>query len=38
MPLRQLADLAALLANLEGDPAPAVAGKKLVSAIRPRRS
>ena len=34
MPLRQLADVAALLANLEADPAPAVAGKKLVSVIQ----
>ncbi len=34
MPLRQLADVAALLAELEADPAAVVAGKKLVSAIR----
>jgi hypothetical protein len=34
MPLRQLADVAALLANPEADPAPMVAGKKVVSAIQ----
>jgi hypothetical protein len=34
VPLRQLADVAALLAELEADPAPAVAGKKLVSLLR----
>jgi hypothetical protein len=34
MPLRQLADVAALLAELEADPAPAVAGKKLALVIR----
>jgi hypothetical protein len=33
-PLRQLADVAALLADLEADPAPARAGKKLVSLLR----
>ena len=33
MPLRQLADVAAILAELEADPAPAVAGKKLVSLV-----
>jgi hypothetical protein len=34
MPLRQLADVAALLANLEADPAPAVAGKELISLMQ----
>jgi hypothetical protein len=32
--LRQLADLATLLAELEADPAPRVAGKDLVAAVR----
>jgi hypothetical protein len=31
MPLRQLADVAALLAELEADPAPRNAGKQLIS-------
>jgi hypothetical protein len=35
-PLRQLADVAALLADLEADPAPAVAGKKLISLLKRR--
>jgi hypothetical protein len=35
MPLRQLGDIAALLAELEGDPAPMVAGKRLTSLVRP---
>jgi hypothetical protein len=35
MPLRQLVDVAALLAELEGDPAPMVAGKRLTSLVRP---
>jgi len=34
MPLRQLAEVAGLLAELEGDPTPAVAGKKLVSVVQ----
>ena len=34
MPLRQLAGVAALLADLEADPAPAVSGKRLVSVVR----
>jgi hypothetical protein len=34
IPLRQLADVATLLAELEADPAPTDAGKKLVSVIR----
>jgi hypothetical protein len=34
MPLRPLADVAALLAELEADPAPSVAGKKLVSLVQ----
>jgi hypothetical protein len=34
MPLRQLADIAAILAELEADPAPMDTGKKLVSAVR----
>jgi hypothetical protein len=34
MPLCQLADVAVLLAELEADPAPRVAGKKLVSLLR----
>jgi len=33
MPLRQLADVTALPAELEADPAPAVAGKKVVSLL-----
>lgn len=33
IPLRQLADVAALLAELEADPAPMVAGKRLVAAV-----
>jgi hypothetical protein len=33
MPLRQLADVAAILAELEADPAPAVAGKRLASLL-----
>ena len=33
MPLRQLGDIAAYLAALEADPAPMVAGKKLVSMV-----
>ena len=33
MPLRQLADVAAILAELEADPAPAVAGKRLVAFV-----
>ena len=46
MPLRQLVDVATILAKLEADPAPMAAGKELVSllerapaaAIRLRRS
>jgi hypothetical protein len=34
VPLRQLADDAVLLAELEADPAASVAGKKLVSVVR----
>jgi hypothetical protein len=35
MPLRQLVDVAAILAGLEADPAPTAAGKKkLVSLIQ----
>jgi hypothetical protein len=34
MPLRQLGDVAALLAELEADPAPSVAGKKLISLVQ----
>jgi hypothetical protein len=34
MPLRQLAHVAALLADLEADPAPAAAGKGLASVVR----
>ena len=34
MPLRQLADVAALLAELEADPAPAVAGRRLISLVQ----
>lgn len=34
MPLRQLADIAALLAELEADPAPSLWSKKLVSVIQ----
>jgi hypothetical protein len=34
MPLRQLADVAAILAELEADPAPTVAGKKLISLMQ----
>jgi hypothetical protein len=34
VPLRQLADVAALLAELEADPAPSVAGKQLVSVVQ----
>ena len=34
MPLRQLADAAAILAELEADPAPMNAGKKLVSIVQ----
>ena len=33
LPLRQLVDVAAILAELEADPAPMVAGKNLVSII-----
>jgi hypothetical protein len=33
MPLRQVADFAAILAALEADPAPLIAGKKLVSLV-----
>src|SRR5689334_18782808 len=33
MPLRQLADVAAFLAQLEADPAPQTARKKLVSLV-----
>jgi hypothetical protein len=36
MPLRQLADIASILAELEADPAPQAMGKKLVSLIRVR--
>ena len=32
-PLRQLADVAAILAELEADPAPMLAGRNLVSII-----
>ena len=34
MALRQLADVAAILAELEADPAPGDAGRKLVSLIQ----
>jgi hypothetical protein len=34
MPLRQLVNVAALLAELEADPAPMITGKKLVSLVR----
>jgi hypothetical protein len=34
MPLRQLADVAAILAELEADPAPAVAGRRLISLVQ----
>ena len=34
LPLRQLADIAALLAELEADPVTSVAGKKLASVIQ----
>ena len=34
IPLRQLADVAAMLADLQADPVPAVAGKQLVSVIQ----
>ena len=34
MPLRQVADVAAVLAELEADSAPRNAGKKLVSLVR----
>jgi hypothetical protein len=34
MPLRQLTDVAALLAELEADPAPATAGEELVRLIQ----
>lgn len=37
VPLRQLADVAAILAELEADPAPMNAGKKLVSMVRQPR-
>ena len=33
MPLRQLADVAAILAELEADPAPMAAGKMLISLV-----
>jgi len=33
MPLRQLADVAAFLAELEADPAPQVGGKRLLGLI-----
>jgi hypothetical protein len=33
MPLRQLADVATLLAELEADPPPAVAGKRLCQSL-----
>jgi hypothetical protein len=33
MPLRQLTDFAAILAELEADPAPTAAGKRLVSLV-----
>jgi hypothetical protein len=34
MPLRRLADVASILAELEADPTPTVAGRKLVSVIQ----
>ena len=34
MPLRRLAEVAASLANLEGDPAPGDAGKRLVNLVQ----
>ena len=34
MPLRQLADAAAILTELEADPAPMNAGKKLISLVQ----
>ena len=37
MPLRQLADVAAVLAELEADPAPAVAGRRLISLVQSAR-
>jgi len=33
MPLRQLADVAVILAELEAHPAPMVAGKKLIASF-----
>jgi hypothetical protein len=33
MPLRQLSDVAAILAELEADPAPRVAGRMLISLV-----
>jgi hypothetical protein len=33
MPLRQLGDVAAIVADFEADPAPRVAGKMLISLI-----
>jgi hypothetical protein len=35
MPLRQLADLAAMLAELEADPAPTDAGENLFASVSP---
>src|SRR4051812_19418217 len=34
MPLRRLADVAAILGELEADPAPMIAGKKLVMLVQ----
>jgi hypothetical protein len=38
MPLRQLADVAAILAELEADPAPMAGGKKLAQSFNARRA